>query len=138
MREFLKVKIKSLAAEATFIRKEENKAKASFRYLKNKQGEEARYQRALDAWDGLRRHRIFDVRDEARASLLAYAFIRGKSFSYVEASTKILTPYGTLNPDLNSLLGKVARMATKYGDKDVDADAIKKWIRTDEQIKNAA
>jgi len=37
---YLKVKIKSLAAEARIIRKEEHKAKAHYRYLKNKQGHE--------------------------------------------------------------------------------------------------
>ena len=49
----------SLAAEAVIIRKEERRHKGSVR-------------------SSLHNHRVVDVRREARASLLAYAFLRGK------------------------------------------------------------
>lgn len=57
----LKVKVKSLVAEARIIRLEERRAKAGSRL----HGE-------------LRRHRTFDLRVEQRLSLLAYAFLRGR------------------------------------------------------------
>lgn len=131
MREYLKVKVKSLAAEARIIRKEENKAKASYRYLKNKQGCEEDYRKARATWEGLQHHRKVDVRQEARASQLAYAFIRNKAFKYVEASTQPYVKYSTftyIKPELNWLSGRIAKMATKYGEKKVEAEDIKKWI----------
>jgi len=64
---FLKVKIKSLAAEARIIRLEERRAGKS-----NTLREQ------------LYRHRTVDVRREQRASLLAYAFLRGRPLAAVE------------------------------------------------------
>lgn len=63
----LKVKIKSLAAEARIIRLEERRAGKS-----NTLREQ------------LYRHRTVDVRREQRASLLAYAFLRGRPLAAVE------------------------------------------------------
>lgn len=63
-RVYLKVKIKSLAAEAKIIRQEEKKNK--------------------DMRLGLAHHRKTVVRDEARHTLLAYAFIRGRAYTTVE------------------------------------------------------
>jgi len=63
----LKVKIKSLAAEARIIRLEERRAGKS-----NTLREQ------------LYRHRTRDVRTEQRASLLAYAFLRGRPLAAVE------------------------------------------------------
>lgn len=57
----LKVKIKSLAAESGIIRKEENKRGHGVT-LRNK----------------LHNHRVTTVREEARYSLIAYAYMRGK------------------------------------------------------------
>lgn len=61
---YLRVKIKSLAEEAKIIRFEES------RYPK---------------WQpGLHSHRVHEVRDEQRSTLLAYAFLRGKPLTNVE------------------------------------------------------
>lgn len=66
----LKVKIKSLAAEAHIIRFEETKTKS-------------------DKLRGnLRQHRISVVRFEARHSLLLYGFMRGKKYSDLEQFAK--------------------------------------------------
>lgn len=64
-RHYLKVKIKSLAEESRIIRKEELKTSGELR-------------------EGLYQHRIWDVRGEARAALMAYAYLRGKSVESVE------------------------------------------------------
>ncbi len=66
----LKVKIKSLAVEAQIIRREERKA------------------RDHQTREELHSHRVNDVRHEARCSLLAYAFLRGKSKVSVEPCSK--------------------------------------------------
>lgn len=63
---YLKVKIKSLAEEARIIRREERK-------IENQ-----------DFRDGLHRHRVIDVRKEARATLVAYGYLCGKTYRQVE------------------------------------------------------
>jgi len=68
----LKVKIKSLAEEARIIRKEERKAVKKRDFLLR----EVLYQ-----------HRVYDVRQEARLSQLAYGFLRGRSYSEIEQKT---------------------------------------------------
>ena len=65
---YLKIKIKSLAAEAAIIRQEEHRWHGL---------SQARY--------GLHQHRILDVRREARASQLAYGFLRGRDYRVMEA-----------------------------------------------------
>lgn len=70
---YLKIKLKSLAAEAKIIRREEKKG-GEFR-------------------EGLYRHRIDVVRHEARHTILAYNFIRGVSYKQTEPKTN--TPINT-------------------------------------------
>lgn len=65
----LKIRIKSLAAEARIIRLEEHRAKAK--------GQSSKLQH-------LYTHRFGVVRREARASLLAYAYLRGRAYGSVE------------------------------------------------------
>ena len=63
---YLKVKIKSLAEEAKIIRREERK-------IENQ-----------DFRNGLHRHRVVDVRKEARATLIAYGYLCGKTYKQLE------------------------------------------------------
>jgi hypothetical protein len=121
---FLKIKIKYMANEAQIIRFEENKTKKEYRYLSAKQGREAEYQRALQEFWDMRRHRTFDLRCEARSTLVAYGFIRGKSYATVENA-------GVDNPPD---WGKVLGMITKYGtikDRLEATKALKKWTGYD-------
>lgn len=67
MKVYLKIKIMSLAAEARIIRAEEKKWP----------GEHV-------ARIGLHEHRIHSVRPEARHALLAYGFLRGRSYRQLE------------------------------------------------------
>jgi adenosylmethionine-8-amino-7-oxononanoate aminotransferase len=67
-REMLRVKIKSLVAEAKIIRHEEAKTHGALR-------------------DELHFHRISAVRGEARSAHLAYGFIRGRTYEQMEAKT---------------------------------------------------
>lgn len=88
----LKVKIKSLAAEARIIRLEEQKA------LGRKKPDPVLYL-------SLRYHRTKDVRGEQRASLLAYAFVRGKAYAAAEK------PAATNPPDMV----RVKKLIEKFG-----------------------
>ena len=87
MKIYLKIKIMSLAAEARIIRAEEKKWP----------GEHA-------ARNGLRRHRIHEVRPEARHALLAYGFLRGRDYRALEAKAACA-------PDWD----RVQRLAEKFG-----------------------
>ncbi len=86
-RTFLKVKLKSLAAEARIIRLEERRAK-----------------RDPDLLAGLVGHRRGIVRREARHTQIAYAFIRGRKYSDIEHKPKT-------KPDWK----RVKSMVEKYG-----------------------
>lgn len=79
---YLKIKLKSLAAEARIIRHEERKG---FLYAE------------------LRDHRIMVVRKEARHTLLAYGFLRGRTRAQIETSKKPVD------------WAKVESMVKKYG-----------------------
>lgn len=108
----LKVKIKSLAAEARIIRHEESRVKTTRKYRKaarrslvlgaRPQGDVKRpplsnseRERAvkmattptpeqLRLHGSLRGHRTGDVRSEARSALIAYGFLRGRTFAQTE------------------------------------------------------
>jgi hypothetical protein len=82
---FLKVKVKSLAAEAAIIRLEEARSRGPLR-------------------DSLRAHRQRDVRVEQRASQLAYGFLRGVPRAAIEPGAKS-------EPDWV----RVGQMVKKYG-----------------------
>lgn len=82
---FLKVKIKSLAAEARIIRHEERKSRGQLR-------------------NDLAAHRKGIVRREARSSQLAYGYLRGRPYRKLE-------PTCHRQPDWTA----VERMVKKYG-----------------------
>jgi hypothetical protein len=85
---FLKIKLKSLAAEARIIHAQERKTRGAYN----------------DTRESLHRHRIDVVRRESRATHLAYGFLRGRKFKQMER--KSVVP-----PDWD----KVASMVKKYG-----------------------
>lgn len=89
-REMLRIKIKSLAAEARIIRAEE---KRTTHQLRNE----------------LHLHRVTVVRQEARCTHLAYGFIRGRTLDQMEPGQTNVSPY---NSD------RVRTMIKRYGPKD--------------------
>jgi hypothetical protein len=124
LRVYLKVKIKSLAAEAIIIRQEERKhnigcrARVRIRRLLRKSNEltiteretlerklKAPSDNALKAFWGLRSHRTYDVREEARAAHVAYGFLRNRTYAQVEGSAKS-------SPEWE----RVRKLVEKYGD----------------------
>ena len=86
-RQFLKVKLKTLAEEARIIRHEERK------YY------------GMDRWD-LQHHRKTVVRDEARRTLIAYQFIRGRNWRIHVSSCDF-----TRRTDFDA----IERMIKRYG-----------------------
>jgi hypothetical protein len=104
MQTYLKVKIKSLATEAGIIRLEERRAKRQCSWARTHQHESLGASEAL--FRGLRMHRVKEVRNEARASLVAYGFLRGKRYAQIE-------PPGSKRLNMDA----VKRLVAKYGGK---------------------
>lgn len=112
----LKVKIKSLAEEARIIRLEELRAKGRRKSSERRKDMGKGYVQAnpdyavihgrdLPLLTELHQHRVCDVRQEQRASLLAYAFLRGKTLAACE-------PKSARSPDW----GRVLKLVEKFGD----------------------
>lgn len=95
----LKVKIKSLAEESRIIRLEERRALVFGHPSKVRE----KY-RDDGLYLSLREHRVKDVRVEQRSSLLAYAFLRGKSYNGCE-------PKASKPVDV----GRVRQLVEKFG-----------------------
>lgn len=127
MQTYLKIKIKSLAAEATMIRREERNHNIGHRGRVRIRrqlaratdltpGQRARLERrlsapnetALKAFWGLRHHRTYDVRSESRASHIAYGFLRGLNYKQIEGTAKS-------SPNWS----RVEDLVKKYGDDDI-------------------
>lgn len=96
-REMLRVKAKSLMAEAMIIRKEEQRTHGELR-------------------NELHHHRTMVVRNEARATNLAYGFIRGKTLEQMEPNRKPFSDCPRTAKILEDRLWeKVRSMLKKYG-----------------------
>jgi hypothetical protein len=103
-REMLRVKLKTLVAESHIIRKEE---KRSWGQLRN----------------DLHRHRVINVRKEARDTHMAYGLIRGRTRERIEAKTQsepnwpnvhsMLMRYGPPGADWSYLPGAPTKSVTK-------------------------
>jgi hypothetical protein len=82
----LKIKLKTLAAEARIIRLEECKARDAGR--KGLRSDRDDYDRHYRAFQDLRDHRTGIVRSVARINNLAYGFLRGRSYAEMEPKTR--------------------------------------------------
>ena len=102
----LKIKSKSLAVEAQIIRHEEKKVNRP------------------EVRCSLHHHRTIDVRDEARATFLARAFIQGRAYSTVES--KVIDR----SKLYSKVLPRVLAMVAKYSSK-VPYETIKLWTLAD-------
>lgn len=114
---YLKVKIKSLAEEARIIRREERKALNSARYCNGKQGKQTESEEQYKLFFELKAHRQGIVREESRAALIAYAFIRGKSFASLSEQLPEKTAFdknGWCYYSNRTLWSRVGRLIYKY------------------------
>ena len=110
----LKIKSKHLAFEPAIIRKEEYKLidrMRQFREFHQVDGsKDPDYFLMQSEYYGLARHRTWDVKNEARATYLARAFIDGKTYSKTERRTEKRGPIFT-----KRILPRVVDMVAKYG-----------------------
>lgn len=110
-RVYLKIKVMSLAAEARIIRREEKKWPG--------QGEKTGAIR-----HGLHHHRVWDVRQEARAALVAYGFVRGRTYAAVEGGAKEPPSWG-----------RVLTLVNRYGDNPkVTREELEAWSKVAEAV----
>lgn len=92
------------------------------------------FARAFETWRGLQEHRRLTVRNEARATYLAYAYIQGIPYNVVENSSTLqirLTNVGycSNNHAFDSIvLPRIIAIVSKYGKGAVDKSTIMKWI----------
>lgn len=108
---YLKIKIKSLAAEASIIRHEEQQC----------------YDHGPGSlWFGLNYHRRVEVRKEARAACLAYGFLRGRAFKQIECSSHTAPEWG-----------RVVALVRKYGPLGAH-EQVKAWWQKPEPAQKAA
>lgn len=114
---YLKVKICSLAEEARIIRRIERKARQSARWLyRHQQPSDDAYR----LYFGLKEHRKVDVREEARAALIAYAFLRGRAYRRCETTKR--------DPKWNRVYDLVAKYGPNPNKQDAEK-AIWAWVK---------
>lgn len=101
----LKIKSKHLATEPAIIRKEERKLKGTER-------------------TDLQFHRIWDVRNEARATQLAIAFLKGKNLKDIEPVRR--NPYDYKHTVVER---RVLAMVKKYGGISIPESEVRNWFR---------
>lgn len=99
-REMLRVKSKSLAEEARIIRREELRTHGALR-------------------DELHQHRVRELRFEARATHLAYGFIKGRTLEQMEPKRYVGDwPKWMIEMSDKALFDRVRVMIKKYGPRD--------------------
>lgn len=132
---YLKVKIKSLAAEAAIIKREENRHK-HFRLVEQAHPENRDlmvlvskrkpiHPDSISLVNGLADHRKRIVRSEQRATLVAYGFLRGRTFAQMEPQAKSL-------PSRE----RVEKMVTRYGGSKVLTEFKAFWAEAEAHVKN--
>jgi len=107
--EHLQIKIESLAEEARIIKSHERKRLGQARRcLKGQRSDYANTH--YSQYQGLREHRIRAVRREIRDSLIAYAFIRGRSYRNAEPINK----KGKEAPRWRNVIDIIGRFSNKF------------------------
>ena len=102
----LKIKAKHLATEPAIIRMEEQKV---LKYIRSGYCNDA--SAAYNKYVSLRNHRVWNVRNEARATELARAYLAGKDYKMVEQKRK---PENE-RKFINYIIPRIAAMVQKYG-----------------------
>lgn len=119
MQAHLKIKIKSLAAEAAIIHREEIRHRDMARRLAGRQGYEKHQATHQATRRTLHDHRVVQVRRAARYAQLAYGLLRGRDYRSVENTCKEF-------PSVELLTKEVARFGGV--DKEMAADMATSWL----------
>lgn len=120
----LKVKAKHLAVEAQIIRFEEQKAKKQADWKRQRQQLPVE---EMKIFFNLKHHRIWDVRNEVRATQLARAFIAGNKYSNIESNRKPENEWKFKT----AIIPRVTKMVQKYGGRDnrnITKEQILDWV----------
>lgn len=128
-RRLLKIKLKSLMEEVKIIRHEEDKLKPAIR--KGSEG-------AAKMVNEMAHHRRWDLRRESRATLLAYGFIRGRSYEQIEPK---VTHYH-VPVEVKQRVERIAKMVHRYGSIDWNPEdvgayqtKVRKWMGLNERYE---
>jgi len=105
----LKIKSKHLGLEAKVIRHEERKLKKQLRWMANRQALPPEFEHK---YYSIHNHRVWNVRNENRATFLARAYLAGKSYRSVEHKRKDDSVFFWY------ILPRVFEMVNKYGPKE--------------------
>ncbi len=127
---YLKIKLKSIAAEAPMIRREERKCRSSTRWMRKNPNDEKAFNATMSLWGGLHTHRM-ELRAEQRSAYLAYAFLRGRAYSQVEPKPcwvrEIHRPHAPHWKRVRELIIKYG--TGDYRDKDAVDKTLVKWVK---------
>lgn len=122
MLDYLKVKVLSLVEEAKIIRRHEYRRQMMFALAntkfddKKQEFKRVKFLKKNDyvdeghnqkIYNGLHRHRVFDVREETRSSHLAYGFLKGNAYHDMEERAEN-------EPNWE----KIQRLVMRYGEGD--------------------
>jgi hypothetical protein len=118
----LKIKSKHLSLEPAIIRCEEAKLKKQIRWAKANMKETSALSNKLES---LTLHRKNEVRNEARATLLARTYLKGQAYSLAEKKRKT-DKEGTFQ---TRIIPRIAKMASKYGPSEVAEKTIVEWSK---------
>jgi hypothetical protein len=126
----LQIKIQNMSDESRLIRKQEKKLQQQARQHQER-GYHDDAKECRDALQGLAEHRkntysASCLRTYTRINLLAYAFLRGKSFKDVEPNAKTLPTIYAKN-----ILKVVKNFSSYRENKDITEETIKDWLRLD-------
>ncbi len=123
----LRIKSKHLALEPQVIRCEEEKLKGQIKFYERKENSGTILPFLKIKLDSLINHRRWNVRNEARATELARAYLQGKPYLTVERRAEC-------NDDMFKLyiVPRVLTMVQKYGKGDqrrIDRKTIELWSK---------
>lgn len=113
----LKIKSKHLGLEAKVIKHEERKLKKQIRWMANRQALPPNF---VNKYQSIHNHRVWDVRNENRATFLARAYLAGKPYRSVEHKRKNESVFNYW------ILPRVFEMVNKYGPN--ENRIYKKWM----------
>ena len=105
----LKIKSKHLGLEAKVIRHEERKLKVQIGWHSKRQSLDPNL---INKYQSIHNHRVWNVRNENRATFLARAYLAGKPYRSVEHKRKDDAVFNFY------ILPRVFEMVNKYGPKE--------------------
>jgi|SRR5882724_1281901 len=128
MRSHLKVKVFTLAAEMTYIRRQEEKWKTHAKFARQKQNKAISLAYAERAFWSHRDHR-YALKEDARSSHLAYGCMRGIPYSKMEnLCYGPLKGYGSSEPNWKHIETMVEKFSKDEDSPQLFMQAFAEWL----------